>query len=102
MQIQSNGKVRRTDSEWEAIFQEFEASGLPMADFCRDKNLPKSTFSKQHRGRGRKPVVRRSGPARFVELKPAAAERTPAAPIKEAHTSFELELPGGAVLRWKA
>jgi hypothetical protein len=102
MQIQSNGKVRRTASEWEAIFEEFEESGLSVAAFCRRKKLAKSTFSKQHRGRARKPVVRRSSSARFVELTPAAVEVSPVAPIPEQRHSFELELPGGVVLRWKA
>lgn len=102
MQIQSNGKVRRTAAEWDAIFKEFEASGLSAAAFCRRKKLPKSTFTKRRDSRGRERAVRRSSTARFVELKPARVDVSPPPQATTNEHAFELELPGGAVLRWRA
>ena len=102
MQMQSNGKVRRTASEWDAIFEEFESSGLSAAAFCRRKKLPKSTFTKRRQAGGRKRVTRRVKPARFVELTAGRAAPSSAREIVAGVHTFELELPGGAVLRWKA
>ena len=105
MRVQSNGKIRRTSSEWEAIFAEFEASSLSAAAFCRRKQIAKSTFTKRRQAAGRKrpPIGGRGNTPRFVEL--TEAPRTPSTPASpEASTphTFELELPGGVVLRWTA
>lgn len=102
MQIQSNGKVRRTSHEWDEIFAEFEASGLSVAAFCRRKKLPKSTFSKRRIARERRPATRRAKSARFVELTPDRATSSTAPTAVVGAHAFELILPGGAVLRWKA
>lgn len=98
MKVTTNGKVRRTKAEWEAIFGEFESSGLSAAAFCRRKKLPKSTFAKRWRSRSRRPAKRRTEPAGFVELKPALGMP----PVASVDRTFELELPGGVLLRWKA
>jgi hypothetical protein len=102
MQTQANGKVRRTATEWDAIFKEFEASGLSAAVFCRRKKIPKSTFTKRHQSRGRKIAVRRSSAARFVELKPASVDISPPLRATLDRREFEIEMPGGVVLRWRA
>ena len=98
MKVTTNGKVRRTKAEWEAIFTEFEGSGMSAAAFCRRKKLPKSTFAKRWRSRGRRVATRRSAPAGFVELQPPVA----APSVASVDRTFELELPGGVLLRWKA
>ena len=46
MHVQSNGKVRRSRAEWEAIFERFSASGLSMIAFCRREGIAKGSFSK--------------------------------------------------------
>ena len=100
MQVQSNGKVRRSKSEWTAIFEAYEASGLSEAAFCRRKKIPKSTFAKQKQQRAQQPrkrATRRRSPAGFVELPQPPATKAPAGAVE-----FELSLPGGIVLRWKA
>lgn len=76
MKVTTNGKVRRTKVEWEAIFGEFESSGMSAAAFCRRKKLPKSTFAKRWRTRGRRLATRRSALAGFVELKPLTQARS--------------------------
>lgn len=90
MQIQSNGKVRRTSHEWDEIFAEFEASGLSVAAFCRSKKLPKSTFSKRRIARERRPATRRTKPARFLELTAAPPASSPAPTAVVGLHAFEL------------
>ena len=105
MRVQSNGKVRRTSSEWESIFAEFEASSLSAAAFCRRKQIAKSTFTKRRQATDRKraPIGGRGNTPRFVEL--TEVPLTPpskSSPDTSTPHTFELELPGGAVLRWTA
>ncbi len=103
MKIQSNGKVRRTTSEWEAIFADFAASGLSVSAFCRREQIAKSSFSKRRSRRENKTVAPSPKAARFVELTPAEPSGPATTSTPEAHgPRFELELPGGVVLRWQA
>ena len=100
MRVQSNGKVRRSKSEWTAIFEAYEASGLSESAFCRRKKIPQSTFAKQKQRRAqrrRKPGTRRSSRVGFVELTPPGVPT----PTGVGPGEFELSLPGGIVLRWK-
>ena len=63
MKISSNGKIRRSEEEWQEIFSRFRESGMTEASFCRQEKIAKSSFSK------RKAVARvqRRKPS-FVEL----------------------------------
>ena len=93
MHVQSNGKVRRSRAEWQAIFHEFSSSGLSMAAFCRREGIAKGTFSKwMHRLEGSEVE-----PASFVELVPPVASSSTSLSAGE----LELVLPGGVRLRWK-
>ena len=93
MHVQSNGKVRRSREEWQAIFEQFSASGLSRVAFCRREGIAKGTFSKwMHRIDDRA-----EQPAAFVELSPRVA---PSSSTLEAG-EFELVLPGGVRLRWR-
>ena len=93
MRVQANGKMRRSRAEWRKIFDQFEASGLSDAAFCRREGISKGTFSRwKHRfGAPEGEAVA------FVELPP---------PVQPSPTSLEagemeLVLPGGVHLRWK-
>ena len=44
MQLQSNGKVRRTDSEWREILSRWKKSGLGPEEFCRKQEIRLSSF----------------------------------------------------------
>jgi len=93
MHVQTNGKVRRSLTEWRKIFGRFEASGLSMAAFCRREGLAKGTFSKW-----KQRVEESEGdPAAFVEL---PLPELPSSLTLEAG-EFELVLPGTVRLRWK-
>ena len=103
MKVQSNGKVRRTSSEWDAIFADFAASGLSVSAFCRREKIAKSSFSKRRSRREKKAVAPSPKAARFVELTHSQPSGPAVASVPAgAGTRFELELPGGAVLRWDA
>ena len=103
MKVQSNGKVRRTSSEWDAIFADFAASGLSVSAFCRREQIAKSSFSKRRARRESKSVAPLPKAAQFVELTPAEPSGSATTSTLEAHAHrFEIELPGGVVLRWKA
>lgn len=106
MRVLADGRVRRTEAEWRELLARFEQSGLPMTTFCERAKVPRSSFVKW-RGRaegstrrecGKRPV--RPAPA-FVEwVAPSSAESPAGKPGRAGE--FELSLPGGVVLRWRA
>jgi hypothetical protein len=93
MKISSNGKIRRSEEEWQEIFSRFRESGMTEAAFCRQEKIAKSSFSKRKAASR----VQRRKPA-FVELTPPS--RAVAASVAECE--MILTLPGGTTLRWKA
>lgn len=106
MQRLSDGRIRRTESEWRALVEKFEAGGQSEAAFCRAKKLSRKSFrgwrarlakaaASPRRVRAtRKPKSLAAG---FVEL------TSPPMDAKAgANAEFELELPGGVRLRWRA
>ena len=95
MRVLADGRVRRTRAEWQTIMKRFKESGLTVAAFCEQEEMSASAFSDWKRKLSVK-VVRKPS---FVELPPPPAP-PPAAPPAEGE--FELSLPGGVVLRWKA
>ena len=46
MRRQSNGKIRRTESEWGAIIERYERSGLSAAAFCHREKVSRNMSSK--------------------------------------------------------
>jgi len=99
MRVLADGRVRRTEAEWRAVLERFEKSGLSVSAFCRRTKLPRGSFVKWRRRLAGKPS---SSPA-FVEwLAPSAAETETMATAPRGAGEFELALPGGVVLRWRA
>jgi len=98
MRVLADGRVRRTEAEWRAVRERFEKSGLSMSAFCRRAKLSRSSFVKWQRRLAGAPSP---SPA-FVEW----IASPPADVDRERGTSrtgeFELALPGGVVLRWRA
>ena len=86
MQSRSNGRARRTASEWREIFSRYELSGLSIEAFCRRESLNRSSF---HRWRSQLGSPKDS----YVEL----AVPTPAP--SPSSWSVELDLPGNILLR---
>lgn len=99
MRVLSDGRVRRTRSEWQAIMQAFEKSGLTVVEFCEREKISASVFAAWKRRFSESEAA----PPGFVELKASASTSpSPPRPAAPATSKFELTLPGGAVLRWKA
>ena len=95
MRVLRDGRVRRTESEWRSILVRYERSGLSESAFCRKSKLSRGTFMKWKR---RLSGVSAPAPA-FVEwIAPSGAAEEVPVRVGE----FELTLPGGVVLRWKA
>jgi transposase-like protein len=93
MRVLADGRVRRTRSEWQTILKRFTRSGLPVTSFCEREEISPSVFAAWRRKFGETKVKE----PRFVELAPPSA-----VPTVPAAGEFELSLPGGVVLRWKA
>ena len=103
MRILADGRVRRTRAEWRGLVARFEQSGLSMAAFCRRAKLPRGSFVKWRRRLEGSPSVERHSPPApaFVEwIAPPSAHAEVARGAGAGE--FELSLPGGVVLRWKA
>jgi hypothetical protein len=98
MRVLADGRVRRTQSEWQAILKRFEKSGLSGTAFCEREEISPSAFAEWKRKLGEVTPARTS-PSRFVEL-----TTTPAVSLAppQSRGAFEISLPGGVVLRWIA
>jgi hypothetical protein len=99
MQVLADGRVRRSEAEWRGLLGRFAKSGLSLSEFCRRAKLPRSSVEKW---RGR--LARRAQPApSFVEwIAPTGAASEVTEETRRNAGEFELALPGGVVLRWKA
>lgn len=109
MRALSDGRIRRTESEWRAIMGRFESSGLSEAAFCRHAEVSRKSFRiwrerlTASRTSPRVQATRkpRPSPSGFVEwLAPSEPTLLEAKP--GSGTAFELALPGGVVVRWRA
>lgn len=110
MRALSDGRIRLTASEWRAIVGRFESSGLSESAFCRKAKVSRKSFRiwrERLTATGPSPRVqaarkRRPTEAAFVEwLAPSAAAGTVSSSRGE-RVDFELALPGGVVVRWRA
>ena len=99
MRVLADGRVRRSEAEWRELLERFAKSGLSISAFCRRMKLPRSSFVKR---RGRLAPSARPA-ASFVEwIAPPAVQSEVAETTRRGAGEFELALPGGVVLRWKA
>jgi len=92
MQVLSDGRVRRSRDEWHQILRRFEKSGLSESAFCRREKISRGTFVEWKRrfcAEGSGAIVP------FIEVAPLETSAPP-------RGEYELTLPGGVLLRWKA
>lgn len=89
MGARSNGRVRRSASDWREIFSHFERSGLSIGAFCKRESLNRSSF---HRWRSQLASPKDS----YVELDVPTPAPAPSL------WAVELELPGNILLRVRA
>jgi len=97
MRILADGRVRRTETEWRAVMERFEKSGLSLSAFCRRSKLSRSSFLQWRRRLSGIPCPTPG----FVEWVAPTSE-VPEAVERGGAGEFELSLPGGVVLRWRA
>ena len=89
-------RIRRSEDEWRELFARFEHGGQSREQFCADRGLAVSTFSRwrqrmRAQGRAHTEV---SPEAVFVELSSSDAPRAVASPW-----DVELQLGGGVFVR---
>lgn len=96
MRVMSDGKIRRSNSEWRVIIKQQKESGLPRTTFCEREGIAKASFDKWKRRLSNESCAE---PESFVELTPPTELR--GVPTSTFVGEFELSLPGGVVLRWK-
>lgn len=89
MRSRSNGKVRRSVSEWREILQRFEGSQLSLRAFCKRESLSVESFRRWRAKLAADPV--QTTPAPFVQM--TRDEGLPA------FWSLEIELPDGRTVR---
>ena len=111
MRVLSDGRVRRVESEWRALVARFESSGLSEAGFCRKAKVSRQSFRLWRKrlatGDGAPRRVRatrrpRPAPGGFVEWVAPMPPPTTTGGEPRPGVEFELALPGGVVLRWRA
>ena len=100
MRTLSDGRIRRSEAEWREIFVRYEESGLAELAFCRRSKIARKTFRAWRRRLASPPRHQAKPKAAFVEWTPPRVPRAAEGP--QAGLAFELELPGGVILRWKA
>jgi hypothetical protein len=49
MQVMSNGRVRRSETEWGEVISRWQMSGLKPAQFCRRERIQLSSFLRWRR-----------------------------------------------------
>jgi len=91
MQVQSNGRVRRTEEEWRELLFRWRKSGLSAREFCRQESLQSSSFQRWQRH-----LSVGSSRSDFVTMVPSS----PALPSTPSW-SLEVTLPNGIKLRFQ-
>ena len=90
MRVMSNGRVRRSESEWRELVSRCDQAGLSAREFCRREKVELSSFFRwQRRLAGEAPR------AEFVTVTKTIADPPPAL----APWTLELTLPTGHKLR---
>lgn len=94
MRVLADGRVRRTESEWRSIVARQERSGMSEVAFCRKSKLSRASFRQWKQRLAETAEMEAPGFVEWVTPEVVGTE--------SASAEFELTLPGGAVLRWKA
>jgi hypothetical protein len=94
MRVLADGRVRRTELEWRSIVSRQARSGMSEVAFCRKSKLSRASFRQWKHRLAETAEVESPGFVGWVTPE-VVGTVSPGA-------EFELTLPGGAVLRWKA
>lgn len=93
MKSLSDGRVRRTKEEWQALITRQRSSGLSEVSFCKREKVSRQSFRTWKDRFSTEVEV-----PGFVELDPFKIDPEQEPPSRD----FELCLPGGVTIRWSA
>lgn len=96
----SRPHVRRSEKQWREILARYESGDLSQREFCSAEGIALASFLRWRRrlGSTATPSRPRTAPKRRVAAPESPFVELVAAPSGESW-AFELELPGGCVLR---
>jgi len=89
---------RRSESEWRAIFNKYERSGLSQEQFCKRQGVPLTTFCLWRRKLRAASLASQSGG--FIEVCIPESVEVAEVKVAEAKPGLVVELPYGVVLRF--
>jgi putative transposase len=96
MQVMSNGRVRRSESEWRELIARWGKSGVSAREFCQKQDVQVSSF---HRWQQRLRETKRNDPATTPDFIPVTGGSLS---ITAASSwSLEIALPNGATVRFQ-
>ena len=88
MQITSNGRVRRTKTEWREIVKRFEESGLTEKEFCQREDIHSAGLTRWRR--------------KLMTSPAASSAFVPMTPAQGSSWSLRVTLPNGIQLRFES
>jgi hypothetical protein len=94
MQVTSNGRVRRSEAEWQEIISRWQKSGLKPRPFCRREQIQLSSFLRWQ-GKGHSTFAAPSANEFVQVVAPSASS-----PASSSWT-LEISLPNGCQLRFQ-
>lgn len=94
-----SNRVMRTETQWKALLDEFNTSGLTRSAFCKQHRIATSSLY-----RWQKVLTEPSAADKFVDITESVAKAAPALPVPDnnSHWQVELELGAGVTLRVRA
>jgi hypothetical protein len=92
-------RVMRTETQWQALLDEFNISGLTRSAFCKQHRIATSSLY-----RWQKVLTEPSAADKFVDITESVAKTAPTlhVPDNNSHWQVELELGAGVILRVRA
>ena len=97
----------KAEAEWLELFTEYESSGLPQKDYCKQKGVSYWKFCQQRSNLVKRGLLKAMRPATVKTKKPAKTMRSqPFLPIQivempqvKLPVMIEIQLPHGIILR---
>jgi len=88
-------KTQRSEEEWNALFSEYQSSGLSKKKFCEQKSIKPSSFY----SRLNKKKARNKSSAKFLDIPSLKQPAKDDPATSEQRVTVELSLPHGSILR---
>jgi hypothetical protein len=96
MQVMSNGKIRRTEKEWQEILSQWRKSALTAREFCRKESIQPTSFQ-----RWQQRLSESSIRAEFVPVVASATVTSTPTTSATSTWTVEVTLPNGVQLRFQ-